>query len=616
MSGLLDAYAAQADTGAANPLQVLPRTAGERWDAAMDAAMAPDRAANIGAARFEWYQKVIDQLHDQTGQTFLNPAADRVSNEELEKFGNKYDAFQDRLNKVITANRALRETNPDAINAEGIDQFIGVAGQAAREKAASYVGTGNGLAAFAAGMFAPQPENIVGLVMPGSRALTEAVPVVRSFMGGLGREALYQAGTMGALSAGTEALDTASRSQTGTAPSLSESVENVGASMLGGALFGGAFHAVHAGPAALFAHWQGLKPEVRDSAPLEVKDAMRVVEQEALYGDGNRLGIPWALHDQMQTDTLRSILTGTPVRPVDNPETAMTALSTILRQPTDRVSIEGLQGVLDRTAGMTDADLEGVARELKPQSFAAMDAVDQKLQALDQRVAAIRQEAEQIGPTDVIDMDTASILNDIESRLQQGGLRRAVRQQLEHERRQWLETLDVHGGLTNELQRMRTEFFPEHGPALQQIAQERAGLMQERTQAQQEAQREIDFLRSKLQQIRLAKPEEIPAHTADMGPPADLANALDRAEFNRNASIFREAIPARREAAPVRPVPTRESVPATAPATSAAPAPDVTGLLQAKPAKNIREALMQELEQHEIGVKEAAAIKACVGGGK
>lgn len=611
MTGVLDAYAAQADTTAQNPLQVLPRTAGERFGAEFDAATAPDRWFNINGARRDWYQKSIDELHTETGQTFLNPYMPNTP-EEVMRLGTDQAIRQERTNKLIEANRALREVKPDAIDAEGIDTFIGVAGQAAREKAASYIDTGNGMAAFAAGMVAPTPENVLGLLIPPSKFLLGATTTARTFLGGLGREALYQGVAMGGLTAATEGLDTLARSETGTAPTLSESVANVAAGAAGGALFGGAFHALHAGPRALFDHWQGLKPEVRESAPLEVKDAFHVIEREALYGDGNRFGIPWDVHDQMQTDTLRSVLSGTPVRPMDTPETAMTALSTILRQPTDRVSIEGLQGALDRAAGMTDADLEGIARELKPQSFAALDAVDQKLKALDDRAAAIRQEAQQIGATDVIDMGTASILHDIESQLQQPNLRRAVRQELEHQRQQWLETLDVHGGLTNELQRMRTEFFPEHGPALQQIAQERQGLMRERTQARQEAQRETDFLRSKLDRIRVARPEDVPAHTADMGPPLDFANALDRAELNRSASIFREAVPGRREAAPMRPVPTREA--AAAPPAAPSPAPDVAGLLTAKPAKEIRDQLMNELQQHEEGVKDAAAIKACTGG--
>jgi hypothetical protein len=611
--GLLDAYAAQADTTAQNPLQVLPRTAGERFSAEIDAATAPDRWFNLNGARRDWYRKTIDELHAETGQTYLNPQ-DPVTPEEMQRLGNQPAIIAERTNKIIDANRALREVKPDAINAEGIDTFIGVEGEAARQKAASYVGTGNGLAAFAGGMVAPTPENALGLLIPPSKFLLGATGTVRGFMAGLGREALYQAGAMGGLSAASEALDTASRSETGTAPTLGESVANVASSTVGGAFFGGAFHVLHAGPKALFEHWQGLKPEVRANAPLEVKDAMHVIEREALYGDTNRFGIPWDVHDQLQTDTLRSVLTGTPIRPLDTTDTAMTALGTILRDVPQKIDVQGLQGIMARTTGMTDQDIEGIARELKPQSFVALDAAEAKLKALDERVAAIHQEAQQIGAPDVIDMDTAAILHDIETKLQEPNLRRVVREELEHQRQQWLETLDVHGGLTNELQKMRTEFFPEHGPALQQIAEERAQVTKERDLAKQEAQREVDFLKSKLDQIRTGKPEDVRLDT--IAPAPDFAKAIQAAEFERHARVLRENLPTTRTAE-ARPAAQAE------PAKAVEVTPDVQKAIDSEVGRilstpgalgDFRAAAIKELDGLDKDVRDAQAALKCAGG--
>jgi hypothetical protein len=153
---------------------------------------------------------------------------------------------------------------------------------------------------------------------------------------------------------------------------------------------------------------------------------------------------------------------------------------------------------------------------------------------------------------DVVDLDTGAILNDIEERLKMPALRRAEREQLEHERAQWIQTLDVHGGLTEDLVRMRREFFPEHGPALRALAEERDALIRERVSAQSAVQREIDFLRGKLDQLDAGERPAAPQQTADdlgFGSPADMAKALEAAEFDRLIRTVRENAPSERRTA-------------------------------------------------------------------
>lgn len=535
---LLDVYAAQAGPGG-SPLVVPPSTPGERFSAELSAATAPDRWFNLNASRQDWYQRAIDELHADTGQTFDNPQG-AMTPAEMLRLGNEPAVRKERLDKLITANRALREVKPDAINAEGIDTFIGVEGEAARDRARGLVGTGHGLAGFAGGALAPTPENILGLFIPPSRAVLGATQVGRGFLAGVGREAAFQAGAMAGLTAGTEALDAVARQATGTAPTLGESVGNIAIGAAAGGLLGGAFHALHAGPKALWERWNKLPEPVREAAPLEVRDAFKVLEQESLYQAGNRLGLPWAEHQRLERDAFGAVLRGQPFNPGEaGGDTPMTALGTILRAAPDQINVEGLQREAGRVATLSDSDLTPIVRELKPNSFKQVDAIDAKLRALDDRIEAIGREADQIGVPDVIDMDTAAILHDIEGRLAGKGLRKAEREQLLHERRQWIETLDVHGGLTDELTRMRREFFPEHGPSLREIAEERAKLMRQRELAQGEAQREVDFLRGKLDRLDVTKADEA-ALSLGFKEPADLARALQAAEFERQVRIAAE----------------------------------------------------------------------------
>jgi hypothetical protein len=224
------------------------------------------------------------------------------------------------------------------------------------------------------------------------------------------------------------------RSETGTAPTLGEAAGNVAMGTAAGAILGGAFHAAHAGPKALYERWNRLPEAVRENAPLEVRDAMKVLEHDTIYGEANRLGLPWATHERYQNAANDPILRGRAVRledlqPADTP---MTALGTILREEAaaGRVDPEALQRGAARVAALPDAELEPFVRQMKPGSFKALDEVNAKLDDIKQRHEAIQREADQIGVPDVVDIDTAAILNDIDRRLNSAPVTREQRRAL------------------------------------------------------------------------------------------------------------------------------------------------------------------------------------------
>lgn len=543
---LLDVYAAQAGPPS-TPLIQTPSTPGERFGAEFDASLAPDRWFTLSGSRQEGQQKVIDALHTATGQTFANPYG-AVSAEEMARLGNQPALIEERKQKLRDARNALQQDvgvgdvipDPDAV-----DREIGERGEAVRGRAASLVNTGNGLSAFAGGALAPTPENIAGLLIPPSRLVFGATTVARGFLATLGREAAYQGVTQGALTAGSEALDVLARSETGTAPTLGESVGNIAMGTAAGAVLGGAFHVLHAGPKALLERWNRLPEPVRENAPLEVRDAMKVLETDSIYGEANRLGLPWATHERYQAAAMDPVLRGRAVRledlqPADTP---MTALATILRGAPGQIQPEGLPRAAARVAALTDADIEPFARQLKPNSFVALDRVNEQMRGLDERSAAIKQEAEQIGMPDVIDLDTAALINDAETNLKRTDLTRRQREAYEHQRDTWLQSVDPHGALKQELERLRTDFFPEHGPALAQIAEERTKLQRQLELARGEAQREVDFLRDKFNAVEAAKPDAPVTRETFGGEPADVAKALEAAEFDRHIRTVRENVP-------------------------------------------------------------------------
>jgi hypothetical protein len=622
--GLLDVYAAQAGP-ASSPLIQTPSTPGERFTTERAAADAPDNWWNLTGSRRDEHQKVVDALHTATGETFANPYGP-VTPEEMMRLGNQPAIVEERKQKIRDARNILQQDAGvgDVIpDPDMVDRQIGEQGEALRGKAASLVNTGNGLAAFAGGATALTPVNVAGLLIPPSRAVFGATTVARGFLAGLGREAAYQGVTQGALTAASEGLDVIARSETGTAPSFGEAVGNVAMGTAAGAVLGGAFHVLHAGPKALWERWNRLPEPVKENAPLEVRDAMKVLETDTIYGEANRLGLPWAMHEKYQNAAADPILRGRGVRledlkPADTP---MTALGTILRMAPDAVDARAdLPLAAARVAALPDAELEPFVRQMKPGSFKALDEVNGKLKALDQRAEALHQEADQIGVADVADPDTAAILRDIEEKLRQPGLRAATREQLLHERAQWIETLDVHGGLTEALKQGRRAVFPEHLPQLREIAAERAKLQKELTIAQGEAQREVDFLRGKLDKIEAGRPDEPVSHETFGADPADVARGLEAAEFDRMIRTVRENVPGgERPAAspsPREPTP-KPTADGLAPEQVQAIKTAADAVMEGKSGalSDFKRAVKREMDGLDLELNDARSAAACVANG-
>jgi hypothetical protein len=616
MSGILDLFSAQA--GINEPaLQALPSSPGQRFSAEMDAATTPDRYFNIQGARRDWYQKTVDELHEKTGQTLLNPLAPTTP-EEMFKNGVAVAPSQivtDRHNALIEANRTLRDSDPDAINAEGIDQFIGIESDAVRQRAANLTGTGNGLAGFAGGALAPTPENIVGLLLPVSRLPTAAASAVgRTFLGNVLREGALQGAMNAGVTAASEGLDQLSKSETGTAKSLGEVATDVASA--------GAFgFALGSGVRALHLKWLGLPEKVRANAPLEVQDAFRVIEADSLYSGTNRLGVDPMLHERYQGNAFDAVMRGRPVDLADiHPELPMTGLGSILRSAPDKISVEGLGSSLDRVKALPDTEIEALGRQLKPETFAPLDAIDTKLKELDARTQAIHQEAGQIGLSDVADIDTAARLQDVEAQLGKKGLRKATRADLERERETITQSIDPNGQLSEELKNTRSDFFPQHAEDLKAIEAERATLTEQRKSAQSVADREVEAIRKRLDSLDAgrqfgenASPEQL---AAELAKQPDLTEALGRADLDRQIRTVRDVLPAggprmpESKAIAAAPV---EMTPEQAKALDGEVKRIVSGKDRAR--SEFRQAAIKDLDALDIEAKDAAAALQCVNNG-
>lgn len=447
--GLLDLYASQADTSAPSPLQALPRSLGERLEATAAETFSPDRYFMIAGARRDMWQRSIDELHAATGQTFENPYG-AVSSEEMMRLGNQPAITAERSQKIIDASRLARaQGNDDLFDPENIDRYIGEEATRRRQTSAVYEGTGNGILNFLGGaaMASIEPVNVLALGIPVSRLPLAASSVIgETFLRNVAREAALQAGVNVGLQGVTEALDYTSRRETGTPQTAGE----IAANLAGAAVFGGA---IGGGIRALHLRWLGLPEKVRESAPLEVKDAFRAIEADAIYSGQNRLGVDSMLHERYQGNAMDAVLRG---RPVDFAElnrtadTPLTALGTILQRTPDQIRVEGLGGLsaaLDRTRALPDSEIEAFARETKPNSFARIDKVDAQLTELKTRL----QEIETRSPVDMLDPETAQRVQEIDRNLSAPALTSRRREALEDERAMIMDTVNPNGKMDREV---------------------------------------------------------------------------------------------------------------------------------------------------------------------
>jgi len=547
--GLLDLYSKTAGT-TDTPVQAIPSTLGERVAATAAETFAPDRYFNIAGARTEAWQRAADELFDATGQKFPNPYGSVTAQEALDPNFQPGQIVQQRQNKIIEAARMARaQGNETLFDPEGIDRYIGEESGRRRQRTRELEGTGNGVLNFLAGaaLETATPHGVAGLFLPVSRLPSAAASATaRTFIGNVGRETVVQGVANAGLQAVAEGLDYATRSQTGSAQTAGEIATNIaGAAVIGGAL-GGGLRALHL-------KWLGLPEKVRADAPLEVRDAFRVVEADAIYSGQNRLGVDPLLHERYQGRATDAVLRGRPVDLADLSRTAdtpLTALGTILRsEPTAiRADISGLGNVVDRVRALPDTEIEAVLREASPDAFRQVDDIARRAAELDARAAQINAELNQIGLPDVVDLDTAARLQDIEDQLAKKGLRRQVREDLIREREMISQSVDPQGRLAEELKTLRADFFPEQQKALKEIADARDALAREREAAQSVVTREIEQVRSRLGSMDFGRSfaDEVPADVLarEFGgiEPAKLGEAVQRADMMRQGRIFREIV--------------------------------------------------------------------------
>jgi len=604
------------------PLQALPRSLGERVEATAGEIFAPNRYFLIAGERQDRWQKAIDALHEATGEQFPNPYASVTAKEALDPQFSPDRVIAARKQRIIDAHRAVtRDVGADLPNPELIDQQIQDESRSARQLAARYEGTGNGVLNWVAamGMSSVEPVNVLALAVPVTRLPTAAeVLAGQTVLRNVSREALFQGAANAAFAGVTEALD----APYGEGKGWEEIATSVGAAGVFGAALGGGLRAVHLRLME--------RPDALLKAPLEVRDAARVVEAQALYSGQNRLGIDPMLHERYQGRAMDAVLRGQPVdlgalgRTLDTP---MTALGTILREQGGRPTITGLGNVLDRIHALPDTELEAVLRQSRPQAFAKLDDVQRRAAELDQRVAAIHEEMGQIGFADVVDPDTGARLADIEDRLAKRGLRKAERADLEREREMIMQSVDPRGQVQQELKATRAEFFPEQVKALREIAEQRAALQREAEVARGEVEREIEQARKKLGDMSAARAfsDEVPAETLarEFGA-ADvpgLAEAIQRAEMMRHAAVAREVLAGapetprapERAAAPVERAPGAAPMP---PEQAAALKAEAARLVEANPERTVaigdtEMTAAKALEEADMMEKDAAAALGC-----
>ncbi len=602
MSGLLDLYAAQAGPSGPALIQT-PSTPGERFSAEQGAATAPDRYFNLNESRRNWYGRTIDELKAETGQAHLNPL-DPPTREEMFKDGVAVPTVQiqaDRLNKLIEANRALREVKPDAINAEGIDTFIGVEGDAARQKAAELHDTGNGFFAFAGGALALTPENIGGMMLPPSRLVLGAVPIARGFMSSVLREGLYQGAANAGLTAATTGLDVLARKETGTAPTLGEATGDIAMGFAGGAVLGAGFHALHAGPRALYERWTALPEKVRDNAPLEVKDAMTVLQQDAIYSNANRLGLPWDLHERYQGKALDAVMRGRmpsldELRPGDVPQTGV---GTVLRAGENLApQIEGLP--TPKIDLPNPKDIMGHVAAESPKEWERLGAARKELADTQAKLDKIEGDPAWVVSPGTPDKATARVLADLESRLEKA------------------KSHDEQARIADQIDGIRESLTP---------ATERAKLTAQR----EELQGEVDSLMRRFERragevgdtaldvgAQLEKPKGKAAKVnPDLAEPGDLTKQLQAAEFNRQIRMAQEAAtPARTEVnGQTRTATDKGGLPVETPEIEAAAKVVMEG--KGGALADFRKAVAKEMDGLDLEMKDAEAAMRCVmnGGG-
>lgn len=308
---ILDLYADQADATVRRPLAALPRTAGERFEAEFDAAFAPDRYFREDEAIATLWDRWGQAAYEASGQRVLNPYRTFASDALGDSQGARKAAALKQAQDLLQQFPQLRAAGDPA----QFEQQIAEEASRRRERAAAFVGTGSGFAAFAGGVAGESltPHGLAAMFVPPARLATlPAVGTLRGFLASVGREAALQAGVGVGSQAAGELADFAARSQFGTEQTAGEIAWNVVGAGVGGALFGGGLRALHEG-------WRALSPAARAAAPTEVRDAAYTVERAVLDQGTNPLPPEaGALHEQILDRVAADIMRGRAARLLDD----------------------------------------------------------------------------------------------------------------------------------------------------------------------------------------------------------------------------------------------------------------------------------------------------------
>lgn len=304
---------------------VLPATGEERKDAAINAAMAPDRYDLIRESRAKRFDAMAKDYSDLTGDTLgPSPHNPSITMAERRATPNKpiewYIAEREKSAraKLAAARQSFgNEQIPnDFLNYDSIDADIAQTGVQARERAAMLEGSGHGATAFFYGMGAAMtaPHNIVGMAFLGSTAVPReaATATLMQWTKSALAEGVYQGAIQTPLTVVGTGLEYSARSTIGTQPHIKEMIEEVATAAAGGFVLGAGTRALH-----------GLLTKLKLAGielPPDVRDAANVIEWDALYSGQNITDLHASRFEGLMDDAQASVMKGkAPEEPAHGP---------------------------------------------------------------------------------------------------------------------------------------------------------------------------------------------------------------------------------------------------------------------------------------------------------
>lgn len=304
---------------------VLPATGAERRDAAINAAMAPDRYDLSRESRAKLFDAMAKDYSDLTGKP-LGPSPHNPSITMAERRANPnkpiewYIAEREKSAraKLAAARQSFGDEQipNDFLNYDSIDAEIAQTSVQARERAAMLEGSGHGATAFFYGMGAAMtaPHNIAGMAFLGSTAVPReaATATLMQWTKSALAEGVYQGAIQTPLTVVGTGLEYSARSTIGTQPHIKEMIEEVATAAAGGFVLGAGTRALH-----------GLLTKLKLAGielPPDVRDAANVIEWESLYSAKNITDLHASRFEGLMDDAQASVMKGkAPEEPAHGP---------------------------------------------------------------------------------------------------------------------------------------------------------------------------------------------------------------------------------------------------------------------------------------------------------